>query len=73
MEPETARDPLEADMQKGLCIAAMAAAGLLLTIYGLDLAVGWPFDRKGLTQDIVLIIASGLVIWQGIETWREMS
>jgi hypothetical protein len=60
-------------MQKGLCIAAMVAAGLLLILYGLDLAIKVPFGRKGITQDIVLVIASGLIIWQGIETWRELS
>jgi hypothetical protein len=60
-------------MQKWLCLGAMIAAGILFLVYGLDLALKWPFNREGITQDIVFVIASALVLWQGYETWREMA
>ena len=51
----------------------MIAAGFLLLVFGLDLAVKWPFDRKAMTTDILFIVAAGLVLWQGYETWREVT
>ncbi len=60
-------------MEKWLCLGAMIAAGLILLLYGLDLATGIPFNRAGKTQDILLIVACGLVLWQGYETWREVA
>ena len=60
-------------MEKWLCLGAMIAAGIILLLYGLDLAVKWPFDRAGKTQDIVFVIAAALVLWQGYETWREVA
>ena len=60
-------------MQKWLCLAAMIAAGILALVFGLDLAFGYPFDRAGKATDIMFIIAGGLVLWQGYETWREVA
>jgi len=60
-------------MEKWLCLSAMILAGIFLLVYGLDLITGVPFGRKGLTQDIVFVIASALVLWQGYEVWREVT
>ncbi len=60
-------------MEKWLCLAAMIAAGIILLVFGLDLAIGFPFDRRGLVTDILFVIAAGLVLWQGLETWREVT
>ena len=60
-------------MEKWLCLAAMIAAGILLLLFGLDLAIKWPFDRAGITTDILFVLASGLILWQGYETWREVA
>ena len=63
-------------MEKWLCLAAMILAGIFLLVYGLDLALPKnyaPFDKAGIVQDILFVIAAGLVLWQGYETWREMS
>jgi asparagine N-glycosylation enzyme membrane subunit Stt3 len=59
-------------MEKWLCLVAMAVAGLLVVLYGLDLATGQPFGRIWV-QDIALVLTGGLVVWQGYETWREVS
>ena len=60
-------------MEKWMCLGSMIVAGVVLLLYGLDLAIGIPFGRIGLVQDIVLVIAAALVLWQGYETWREFS
>jgi len=60
-------------MEKWLCLAAMIAAGILVLIFGIDLAAKWPFGRRALTTDILFIAAGALVLWQGYETWREVS
>lgn len=60
-------------MEKWLCLSAMILAGLFLLVYGVDLITGWPFERQGKVQDILLVIASALVLWQGYEVWREVA
>ena len=60
-------------MEKWLCLSAMILAGIFLLLYGVDLIIKWPFGRQGLVQDIVFVIASGLVLWQGYEVWREVA
>jgi hypothetical protein len=60
-------------MEKWLCLAAMIAAGFLFMLFGVDLALGWPFDRKALATDIMFMVAGALVLWQGYETWREVA
>jgi hypothetical protein len=60
-------------MEKWMCLVSMIAAGILLLIFGMDLALAWPFDRWGITTDILFVIASGFVLWQGYETWREVA
>ena len=60
-------------MQKWLCIGAMAVLALIFLVYALDLALGIPFGRAGIVQDIVLILASAILIWQGYETYREVT
>ena len=60
-------------MQKILCFGAMGVSALILLIYALDLALGIPFGRTGIVQDIVLILASALIIWQSYETYRELA
>ena len=60
-------------MEKWLCLGAMIAAGILVLLFGLDLAAKWPFDRARPTTDILFVAAGALVLWQGYETWREVA
>ena len=63
-------------MEKWLCLGAMIVAGIFLLVYGLDLALPKayaPFNKAGIVQDIVFVIASALVLWQGYEVWREVA
>jgi hypothetical protein len=59
------------DLEKSLTLASMIIAGLLLLIFALDLALGFPFGRANLVLDILFALGAALVLWQGIETYRE--
>lgn len=60
---------LTMNLKKGLTLTALIIAGVLAVVFLLDLAIGIPFERQDITTDILVILASGLLIWQGIETW----
>lgn len=60
------------NLKKILCMTALAIAGILALLFLLDLAIAIPFGRSDLTTDILVVVAAGLIIWQGIETWREL-
>ena len=55
---------------KILCWAAMIIAGLVCLIFTLDLAVKL-LGRNPLL-DVLFIIGGAFVLWQGIETSREL-
>lgn len=57
---------------KLLCLAAIILAGLLGGVFLLDLAMGIPFGRFDYGTDIIVIVAAGLIVWQGIETWNQL-
>jgi hypothetical protein len=57
------------NLKKILCLIALVIAGLLALLFVLDLAIGIPFGRSDITTDILVALAAGLLIWQGIETW----
>ncbi len=59
------------DLEKILTIVAMAIAGLLTLIFALDLALGIPFGRVNPILDVLFALGAALVLWQGIETFRE--
>lgn len=59
------------NLKKILCMAAMVIAGVLGIVFLLDLALGMPFGRSDITTDILVVVAAGLLIWQGVETWLE--
>lgn len=59
------------NLKKILCLVALIVSGLLGLLFVLDLAIGIPFGRSDITTDILVSLAAGLLIWQGIETWFE--
>jgi hypothetical protein len=59
-------------MGKGLTIAAIAIAGLMLVLSIMDLAVGIPFGKQYVGFDVVFLICSALMLLLGITTWREV-
>jgi hypothetical protein len=59
-------------LQKVLCGSALAIAGLLALVFLLDLAIKIPFGRFSWSTDVLVVLASALIIWQGLETWKEL-
>jgi hypothetical protein len=60
------------DTEKALTYFALGAAGLIVLIAVLDLALKVPFGRPSPTFDIMFLLGGGFVIWQGLETMREL-
>ena len=59
-------------LNKALCGLALGIAGLLGVVFLVDLIVAIPFGRLEVVTDILVVVASGLVIWQGTETWLQL-
>jgi len=59
-------------MARGLTIAALAIAALMLVLFGLDLAIGVPFGKQNMMIDISFLVCAIGVILLGLSTWREL-
>jgi len=55
---------------KVLCYIAMIIAGLVCLIFLLDAAAG--ILGRNILLDVLFIIGGAFVLWQGIETAREL-
>ncbi|HEU5118409.1 MAG TPA: hypothetical protein VFT74_17485 [Isosphaeraceae bacterium] len=60
-------------MEKVLTFAAMGIAGLLTLLFLLDAALGIPFGRESIVLDVMFLIGGAFILWQSIETLRELS
>jgi threonine/homoserine/homoserine lactone efflux protein len=58
--------------EKVLCWLSMIVAGLVVLTFLVDLILGMPFGRASLLLDILFVIGAAFVLWQGIETNREL-
>ncbi len=58
-------------MPKALCISGIVVAALLLLVFGLDLAIGIPFNKANTTMDIGFIVCSGILGYLSWSTFRE--
>jgi hypothetical protein len=56
-------------MPKALCIAGMVVAVLLLLVFGIDLAAGFPFNSVSPWMDIGMIVCSLIL---GYISWTTM-
>ena len=59
-------------VNRALTGTSLGIAGLMGVIFLVDLIVGIPFSRFSIVADVVVVLAAGLIVWQGIETWREL-
>ncbi len=62
-------------MPKAFCIAGAVVAILLLLVFGIDLAIGYPFDRQGwqgMTIDISMVLCSGMLGYISWATFRSL-
>jgi threonine/homoserine/homoserine lactone efflux protein len=60
------------ETEKVLCYGSLAAAGLVVLIFLLDVALKIPFGRASIVLDILFIIGGAFILWQGYETYREL-
>jgi hypothetical protein len=61
-----------ASMHKALSIVGTAIAALLLLVFGLDLAFGFPFEGAQPTMDIAFIVCSLILGYLCWDTLREL-
>lgn len=58
-------------MAKALCILGIAISALVLIVFGLDLAMGTPFNGASPMMDIGFVICSGVLGYLSWSTLRE--
>jgi hypothetical protein len=56
-------------MPKALCLVGTVVAVLLLLVFGLDLAIAFPFHRDSMTMDIGILVCSALL---GYASWTAL-
>jgi TRAP-type C4-dicarboxylate transport system permease small subunit len=62
-------------MPKAFCIAGAVVAILLLLVFGVDLAIGFPFDRQGwpgMVMDICMVLCAGMLGYISWATFRTL-
>lgn len=55
---------------RGIVLGSMGVAGLMALLAILDIALGFPFAGQ-MVFDIMFIIASGIVIYMGINCMKD--
>ena len=68
----TVRSERLMETEKVLCYSAMGVAGLVCLIFLLDAALGI-LGRANIVMDIMFILGGAFVLWQGVETARELN
>jgi hypothetical protein len=58
-------------MPKALCLVGTVVAALLLLVFGLDLALKFPFYRVSLTMDIGVLLCSLALGYMSWSTLKE--
>lgn len=67
----TARSVFLMETEKLLTIISLVVAGLVILVFLLDLALGFPFNRPSAVLEIMFVLGGAFVMWQGIETYLE--
>jgi hypothetical protein len=58
---------------KVLTYCGLVVAGLMLLLFGLDLAVKIPFSRASLTVDILFLVTAAILAYMSWATLREQT
>ena len=61
------------ELPKLMTYAAVVVAGLMSLLFLLDLTLGMPFGRISIVLDVLFLIGGAFILWQGVETLRELS
>ncbi len=59
-------------MIKQLLTISMAIAGLVALMTIADIALAIPFARASIIMDVIFLISSGIVIYLGIDSYRDL-
>jgi len=59
-------------MPRALAISGMVVAGLLVLMFGLDMAVGFPFGQASLWMDLAILVCSAALGYMSWNTYREL-
>jgi hypothetical protein len=59
-------------MEKWLCLGSMGVAGLLILLFILDMALGFPFGGSSAVVDVFGILASGVVLYLGWDAYKDL-
>jgi hypothetical protein len=59
-------------MEKWLCWASLGVAGLMLLLFALDLALGFPFGGISTTVDIFSLLASGVLLYLAYDALKDL-
>ena len=60
-------------MPKALCIVGMVIAGLLIILFGLDLAIGIPFGKTNAVMNIGFLVCAAILGYVSWATFREQT
>ena len=60
-------------MPKALSVSGMVVAGLLLLLFGADLAVRFPFERISMPMDIAFLICAIGLGYMSFTAFREQA
>ena len=58
-------------MPKALCLVGTVVAVLLFLVFGLDLAIGFPFRRDSTVMDIGTLVCSAILAYVSWTALRE--
>jgi hypothetical protein len=58
-------------MPKALCIVGIVVAVLLLLLFGLDLAIGFPFGRQSIIMSVGFVLSSLVLASLSWLTFKE--
>jgi hypothetical protein len=59
-------------MPKALSISGLAVASCLLLLFGLDLALGFPFGKASMPMDVGFVVCALILGYMSWSTFREL-
>lgn len=60
-------------MPRVLTIVGMVVAALLLLMFGLDLALGFPFKHASIAMDALFVLCAAMLGYMSWSTYREQA
>ena len=59
-------------MEKWLCWASLGVAGLMLLLFALDIALGFPFGGISVAVDVFSLLASGVLLYLAYDALKDL-